>query len=302
MDDLLIPYARNLFDAYVAPHDAFRGEIYFCPQCGEEVTLREGAKVRVHFAHKPNSECTGESIEHIVAKEWLRQAALDKKPKYLTCLVCCKCGGNTELLFPGRFAGATVETEWIGTRRPDVMLRTISGKFAVEVYRSHAVNESKAADLLGVPWFEVTAESILADAFVWKCTQSNLVVECPACAHESQSLKEIEELIGSFPLECKLSSCRYCGKETPFLIGNLDDLWPWSPYVHKYFTERRKDKRSKRTVTRFSVRNKCVHCGRMQPEFYPGRSALAWARPYATLGTTVFGFKSSIIEQAGAAG
>lgn len=290
MNDLLIPYAKDFFGEYVSPNKAFRGQLYYCPQCGEEVTLREGERVRAHFAHKPNSECTGESIEHIVAKEWLRKSALDSRQKYLTGLTCCKCHGKTELIFQSGFVDATIEKEWIGNRRPDVMLHTINKKIAVEICRSHAVDDAKSVDLAGWPWFEVTAKSILNDPFVWECTQTNFIVECPICDHESQSLNLIQSEIGKFPRLCKLTTCFHCKKETSFLIGDVSDLFPASPYVHKYFVK--KPKRSGYASTGFSVRNRCVHCGRAQPENYPGRRALLWVQPYAKVGVTRFAINS----------
>ena len=288
VNELTIPYAANPSGEYVTPDMAEKGTKYRCPQCDDVVILRKGEVIRSHFAHKSDSDCTGESVEHIVAKEWLRQAALDSRPKQLIDLECRRCGEKTKLLFPSRFVDASMEMEWVGNRRPDVMLHTISKRIAVEVYRSHAVDASKATDLTGAPWFEVSAESILANPFVWQCTQTNIVVECPACVHESHSLEKIKREIGEFYRECRLASCTSCGKETPFLLGDLDDLWPTSPYVHKFVVNRRKSRQSMRKVRGFSVRNSCIHCGQMQAGFYPGRSAYLWFQPYASMETTGF--------------
>lgn len=288
MDELTIPYASHPSGEYVAPEMAAKGTEYRCPQCHDIVILKKGEVKRPHFAHKPTSECTGESVEHIVAKEWLRLAALDARPKRLIDLACCKCGQSTTLLFPGRFQKASVETEWIGSRRPDVMLHTTKRRMAVEVYRSHAVDGDKAIDLYEVPWFEVSAGSILANPFVWQCTQTNFVVECPACVHESRSLGEIKKEFGEFPRECRLVSCRHCRKETPFLLGYIDDLFLKSTYVHKFSVTRKKSSRSMRRVRGYSVRNSCIHCGGGMQTDYLGRSAYLWFQPYARMETTRF--------------
>lgn len=51
---------------------AERGFTYFCPGCGLEVTLKKGAQVIHHFAHKPGARCdfaTGETVRHMEMKE-----------------------------------------------------------------------------------------------------------------------------------------------------------------------------------------------------------------------------------------
>lgn len=53
---------------------AQKGEIYYCPGCHQEVTLKKGAKVIHHFAHKPPVTCswaTGETKAHLGAKSLL---------------------------------------------------------------------------------------------------------------------------------------------------------------------------------------------------------------------------------------
>ena len=69
MTDLKVPLAldarRALVDAEVATLE--RGP-FLCPSCRMEVTLKRGPVKVAHFAHKPDTDCTGESIEHATAK------------------------------------------------------------------------------------------------------------------------------------------------------------------------------------------------------------------------------------------
>lgn len=277
--DLLIPYAKNFRGDYVSPDNAAQSDTdYYCPQCGENVILRDGIKKRAHFAHKPESLCTGESIEHIVSKEWLRLAALDTKVKRLTGICCSGCGNRRDLIFPSAFQMATVETEWINNRRPDVMLHTISKKIAVEIYQSHAVDDDKAADLCGYPWIEISAQSILRNPYLWECTQSNLIVDCEVCAYSKKALDRIAKLVGPLPENCKLITCAHCHRETTFLTGQIRGFYPVSGFVHMY-----KDKSIR------VVRNRCLHCGSAQPETYPSLNSMLWSARY--LGpTTKFSF------------
>lgn len=99
--------------------DAFsanKGPSYACPNCGEEVILKQGRIVIHHFAHKPPTECSwakGETREHLLAKTVIRDA------------------------FRARSYQAEFEAEVLsgrGDRRADVLLTNASGaRVAIEV-------------------------------------------------------------------------------------------------------------------------------------------------------------------------
>ncbi len=99
--------------------DAFsanKGPTYFCPNCGDEVILKQGRIVIHHFAHKPPTDCSwakSETREHLLAKTVIRDA------------------------FRNRSYQAEFEAEILsgaGDRRADVLLTNRSGRrVAIEV-------------------------------------------------------------------------------------------------------------------------------------------------------------------------
>ena len=68
MLSLQIPYAFTNNKIPVSPHVAKKGQDFSCPICDGEVILRRG-DIRVpHFAHKPDTGCSGELIGDISPK------------------------------------------------------------------------------------------------------------------------------------------------------------------------------------------------------------------------------------------
>lgn len=54
--------------------DAKKGNEYFCPSCGAQMILKQGAKRKWHFAHKNNvSNCSYETYLHKIAKRRIRE-------------------------------------------------------------------------------------------------------------------------------------------------------------------------------------------------------------------------------------
>ena len=74
MSDLQIPYALTENKKPVSPQTAEKGQRFLCPECDTDVILRKG-DVRVHhFAHKPDTRCSGESVIHKTAKRMITYA------------------------------------------------------------------------------------------------------------------------------------------------------------------------------------------------------------------------------------
>ena len=63
--------ALNTTATRVSAEDATRGDYYRCPACQDDVTLKQGAHVIWHFAHRAGSSCRhgdGESLRHLEMK------------------------------------------------------------------------------------------------------------------------------------------------------------------------------------------------------------------------------------------
>lgn len=113
LSDMLVAHCNGM---KVEASTSERGAIYTCPKCARELTLKKGAIVVAHFAHKPPTNCTwaaGETQAHLAAKMVIRDA------------------------FRARGYQADFEVEVLsvgGDRRADVLIRHPNGKsVAVEV-------------------------------------------------------------------------------------------------------------------------------------------------------------------------
>jgi hypothetical protein len=150
-----------------------------CPVCRRPVTMKLGAVLAHHVAHRPGDECAaarGESALHLNTKLHLAaqlrtagslrvvepcQAYLPDAPPLADDLTCARLRTRSWSVAP--WDEVAVELA-IGSRRPDISLLS-GGKAvaAIEVLVSHAVDEAKAADLrdAGLPWIEVRADPAL---------------------------------------------------------------------------------------------------------------------------------------------
>lgn len=142
-----------------------------CPCCGEPVVWKAGEVVAPHVAHRPGSLCATtnpETAEHYNAK--MRMADLLGARRSVRIATKCRAGHPIVATWNvGMWTRAVPEMR-VGNRRPDVVLVKDSDSgndfevAAVEVLRSHAVDQEKAEDLaaLGLRWVEVTAAVALA--------------------------------------------------------------------------------------------------------------------------------------------
>ena len=113
---------------------------FSCISCGDPLILRKGDVRCHHFAHRPNSICSGESYQH-------------KLGKILLCLNLhlfkfrCTCPFETVLKFS---ASCSAQQEVVfENRRVDVMVFSEQGTSvaALEVHHTHAVTIDKRIEL-----------------------------------------------------------------------------------------------------------------------------------------------------------
>ena len=127
-----------------------------------------------HFAHRADAGCSGETVLHWAAKLRIAEVVSDwvqggQAPRIRR--KCPRCGEFRDQPIRESVRRAEVEMQ-LGHVRPDVVLLDAQGATiaAVEVYVTHAVAEKKAVKL-SVPWFEIQAEAILNEPFVWVARQ-----------------------------------------------------------------------------------------------------------------------------------
>jgi hypothetical protein len=138
-----------------------------CPACEAEVTMRFGADIRDHVAHRPGSTCAvtaPETARHLNAK--LHIAHELKKVQTITIEQFCASGCGDSLSIPewtDLWDDAKPEVR-VDTLRPDVVLfATEKAVAAIEVAETHPVPQEKVEALaaLGLPWVEVKSSDII---------------------------------------------------------------------------------------------------------------------------------------------
>lgn len=88
-----------------------------CLECEEVLLYRQSRRARTHFAHRPDSKCTGETALHLYAKALLAEA----RQFTFTPLVLTQSGLQEVVFAGGRFAldAITLEVDQYAFR-PDV--------------------------------------------------------------------------------------------------------------------------------------------------------------------------------------
>ncbi|MGD9471155.1 MAG: hypothetical protein AB7G24_05655 [Novosphingobium sp.] len=132
---------------------------FHCLECDEALLYRQSRRARTHFAHRPDSKCTGETALHLYAK-----ALLSKVREFTFKPLVLSQSGLQEVVFEGgRFTldAVTIEADQF-TFRPDATVIVANQAFAIEFKVSHAVNEEKQAKVAvtPLPMIEVDLNSI----------------------------------------------------------------------------------------------------------------------------------------------
>lgn len=185
--DVLLPYAHDFSDRLVDARVANQELLYWCPTCGELVTLRRGPKRRAHFAHH-NATC--ETNAHLLAKLLVAQIVNDfvnrAGPAPVLIRRCRRCPFTHEQALPSRVTEARVEQRTDSGHVVDVGLFDCGSIVAgVEVRASHPVDDAKA-ESLRIAWFELDAFEVLDDPLRWRFLREGKLISfnCPACAEQ----------------------------------------------------------------------------------------------------------------------
>lgn len=148
--------------------DASHDGQYTCYECGNVlVHKRKHSRrvngvdypVRAHFAHLSVSGCSGESVEHRAAKDVV---ARGNHPFYIQC----RCGKHVNVHVRNRDDTLVQEQPWRTFKLDVGVWRDGAVVGAVEVFRSHALENLKIAAMTegGLAWIEVCARDVLEAA------------------------------------------------------------------------------------------------------------------------------------------
>lgn len=113
---------------------------FHCLECNEALLYRQSRRARTHFAHRPDTKCTGETALHLYAKALLAQV----REFTFTPLVLSQAGLQEVVFEGGRFQLDVVAVEADQfSFRPDATVMVAGQAFAIEFKVSHAVTEEK---------------------------------------------------------------------------------------------------------------------------------------------------------------
>ncbi|MGF1836890.1 competence protein CoiA family protein [Photobacterium sanguinicancri] len=200
MDSLKVPFGLDPEGNLVPVEKARKSCKYVCPECKNELILKDGGKRAKHLSHPSSSGCSIESIQHKVAKLLINSAIVNNSNGNKTILIqnSCKCCSklfNSEI--PSKtFSAAKEEVkvsdyvcDVVGYRGEDIAL-------AVEIYNTHKVSKSKAAEL-PVRWIELRAEDVISDNYQWKPIQGHLKAAfCPGCRKHLSNVQKVADRWG----------------------------------------------------------------------------------------------------------
>ncbi|MDP9729683.1 competence protein CoiA family protein [Alicyclobacillus tolerans] len=202
---LRIPYALSLRQDIVTPNLASKRMAYFCPECGAELIVRSGTRVRQHFAHKripENCRFLNEGWLHISAKHAVKATILqwiagDRESPVIN-RECRNCYKNYSQILPPRVR--KVELEYriespAGFYVADVALLDNDGNpiCVIEIRDTHEVDDEKRAKLKNMPWMELQARDALIDpTSLTPIEYGNLRgTDCPQCREAKKSARKL---------------------------------------------------------------------------------------------------------------
>ena len=167
MINLQIPYAYTSDKLPVSPQVAKKGQDFLCPICESEVILKRGEIRCPHFAHKPDTECSGEGVRHKVAKQMIYLMYLRTVRTVMVSVAtfrrCPNCSQGVIFFQTPQYNDVACEVD-VGRHRVDVALlrdgKPVSG---IEVRDTHPVDDAKwdAFAELGFPCIEVDSRDVI---------------------------------------------------------------------------------------------------------------------------------------------
>ena len=171
MTNLQIPYAYTNNKLPVSPEAAKKGQNFSCPICDSEVVLKRGKVRRHHFAHKPDTGCSGEGVRHKVAKQMIYLMYLRTVRTVMTSVTtfrrCPNCSQGVLFSQTPQYDNVACEVD-VGRHRVDIALfRDGKPTYGIEVQDTHPVDNEKwdAFKKLGFPCIEVEAKDVI---YMWE--------------------------------------------------------------------------------------------------------------------------------------
>ena len=171
MTNLQIPYAYTTNQLPMSPEAAKKGQNFLCPICDNEVILKRGNIRAPHFAHKPDTGCSGEGVRHKVAKQIIYLMYLRTIRTVMVSVTtfrrCPNCSQGALFSQTPKYDDVACEIN-VGRHRVDIVLlrdgKPVSG---IEVRDTHPVDDAKwdAFEELQFPCIEVDSRDVI---YMWE--------------------------------------------------------------------------------------------------------------------------------------
>lgn len=224
MTNLQIPYAYASKKVPVSPEVAEKGQDFSCPLCESEVILRRGNVRRPHFAHKPDTGCSGEGVDHKVAKQMIYLMYLRTVRTVMNSVMthrrCPNCSRGVLFCQTPQYDDVACEV-YVGGRRVDVALmrggEPVSG---IEVRDTHPVEDEKwdAFSELKFPCIEVKCKDVI---YMWEYDLKSWRKPIPNLSFPMRlDLKAITHNLYLFNEKLRRIYCDECDKD----IEDKDDI------------------------------------------------------------------------------
>ena len=217
MTNLQIPYAYTPNKTPMSPEVAEKGQDFSCPLCENEVVLKRGDVRRPHFAHKPDTGCSGEGVRHKVAKQMIYvmylQTVRSPMMSVTTFRRCPNCSQGALLSQTPQSDDVACEVD-VDRHRVDVALlrdgKPVSG---IEVRDTHPVDDAKwnAFEELRFPCIEVASKDVI---YMWEYDLKSWREPIPKLSFPMRlDLKAIKHNLHLFNDQLLRIYCEACDKE-----------------------------------------------------------------------------------------
>lgn len=280
MQAFKVPVACTAQREFVTPQQAQKGQEYFCLVCNEPLIFRRGEVYAPHFAHRASSYCSEETVVHMTAKLFIRQAVqrwkagVGEAPKVRR--KCQGCGSVLEQSLPDKVHRAALEVKLPEGYVVDVALMSEDKPIAaVEIRVAHKVDDTKASGL-PIPFIEVDGHAILRNRTLWEPLLDRFhPVTCKRCKdilrnYKTKAMKIAEKTGVQLPTgyyRYGLCTCWKCGKEILVFTWPQHRLCPEVPPRQQPIPRTLKYVYSKTARKKYWA-NTCGYCGALQGDFF----------------------------------
>jgi hypothetical protein len=234
MTNLQIPYAYTPNKTPMSPEVAEKGQDFSCPICENKVVLKRGKVRRPHFAHKPDTGCSGEGVDHKVAKQMIYLMYLRTVRTVMMSVTthrrCPNCSQGALFCQTPQYDGVACEVD-VGRHRVDVaLLRNGKPVSGIEVRDTHPVDDAKWEALaeLGFPCIEVESKDVI---YMWEYDLKSWRQAIPKLPIPMRlDLKAIKHNLYLFNEQLRRIYCDECDKDIENEHDILKDFLPHVPF------------------------------------------------------------------------